>query len=760
MGKHVQAETAAALALRTEYSTPYSAVLRDDIVMGVPRYFLERWVPILGTSSATLVNTLRQLDYRCQGDSIIISGETLAQESGMSRRHLYKCLETPWINAFVRQESGEKHRSEDGTITQQANRYRVRMDDPLTPADADRLVEILSNLADDPLKAAQAALERHPQNLWAEDATNIPVSFTTPRALTAHDVLQRAFPTWQAQNQEDEQQFARISESLHRHLVLTRDDGRTRKIIVPQYFRKQWWTRLGHDLAWAYLWLRGEVYENDETGIRRDTCWIPALDVVLKIIGRTREWWRRNVENSSEKDGWNLTDFFTQIDSQKGRDQTHPQRVARQFRVSLEIPIAPEDRATYESLLNTWPVSGILPPASSATNKHTGLNKVHHKQTHWYQRGAPQTDTPASAGYATNEHTKNTEVRHIHTQGSAISVHRNTESEELLVLPEIILVPNSTQSATNKLELRNSLPESSAAAKTINSSKTPTASALSREPNSPVNLVEELAERLISAPDTPLYLCVDPMIWLTQVWPEPIQPHTPAWDRVMGGVLNARHLVALILAVWVDTSIKHPPRYLSWLVQRWESQPESPPVLHWETWLNLADLPVGQWLSEGRRIWIEIAPSERRELPFGLEILSMNGAKEHRSSDHTERLDYYGTEQTTSLYLREIISNDCENLSDGLNTCPNEDGLNVRYIWQATLGQLRLQLNSATYTNWVEGSRAVSFTDGLLTVEARNRTASDWLSTRLNHTIERTVSSLAGGPIQVVFQFPNHSSRL
>ena len=80
-------------------------------------------------------------------------------------------------------------------------------------------------------------------------------------------------------------------------MTLVRSDGRTSKIIVPQYFRRRWWKRLGHDLAWSYLWLRSRVYLDD--GTRRDTCWIPCLNSVLDIIGRNREWWRRNVETAS-----------------------------------------------------------------------------------------------------------------------------------------------------------------------------------------------------------------------------------------------------------------------------------------------------------------------------------------------------------------------------------------------------------------------------------------------------------------------------
>ncbi|NLF76194.1 MAG: hypothetical protein GX573_10885, partial [Chloroflexi bacterium] len=45
-----QAQASERLTLTPEYSTPYNAIIRDDVVMGVSRYFIERWLPVLGPS--------------------------------------------------------------------------------------------------------------------------------------------------------------------------------------------------------------------------------------------------------------------------------------------------------------------------------------------------------------------------------------------------------------------------------------------------------------------------------------------------------------------------------------------------------------------------------------------------------------------------------------------------------------------------------------------------------------------------------------
>jgi hypothetical protein len=729
----------AIFALKTEYSTPYGALLREDVVMGVSRYFLERWVPVLGTGPATVVNTLRQLDYRCHDDVITISGEALAREAAMSRRYLYTCLDTPWMSAFIRQESGQHKRDAAGKIIQQANRYVVRMDDPLNPADADHLLAVLNLLADTPLEAARRALTIEPRELWAPVPTQSPERFTEPRALTTRDVLMRAFPTWKPADDTQKQELSQAAEALQRHVTLTRDDGRTSKIIVPQYFRNRWWKRLGHDLAWAYLWLRGCVYDNPGEGIRRETCWIPSLNTLLAIIGRPREWWRRNVENAKpQPDNWQVTDFFEQINAQKGRDLAHPQWVARQFAVALTIPVAPEDRVRYETLLHAWaesaPIlaergetsaslpSDIPQKAGSATLRHTGESVVRHTETHRSKEGSPQMDTPVKAGSATNGHTGNGGVCHTETQASATSTHRNPESTIQALLKDPKHITTS----------KHPLPKNQATSETH---------ALGAAAAKKTSLIDQIGDQFDQDPAMSLYRCADPQSWLQETWPEPVRPHTPAWVLVTGGQVTPRDLVALILAIWADSSIKHPPRYLSWIIQRWQTQPDAPPVDHWEEWCALADLPIGEWLDKGRAMWIERAARDNRALPFGLDTLAAEG--------DTSKEFFPPVFAAEPAVLPPIESTPAETVANGLDERPGAGKLTIREIWLATLGQLRLQLNRSTYVNWVEGAKAVSYADGVLTVRARHIMARDWLAERLNYSIEETASALAHYPITI-----------
>jgi hypothetical protein len=207
------------------------------------------------------------------------------------------------------------------------------------------------------------------------------------------------------------------------------------------------------------------------------------------------------------------------------------------------------------------------------------------------------------------------------------------------------------------------------------------------------------------------------------------------------GQMAPRDLLALILAIWADASIQHPPRYLSWLVQRWQTLPEVPPVDRWDHWRALADMPLIGWMQKGRREWAELAPRDNRALPFGLDALVAEFKGEREINGEQPPPQVYEPEPPPpKSALPE---------PDGLDERPGGGTLTVRDIWRATLGQLSLQLNRSTYTNWVEGTKPVSYVDGVLTVRARHLMARHILAERLHQSIELTASSLARMPITI-----------
>jgi hypothetical protein len=255
-------------------------------------------------------------------------------------------------------------------------------------------------------------------------------------------------------------------------------------------------------------------------------------------------------------------------------------------------------------------------------------------------------------------------------------------------------------------------------------------------------LIDQIAEKLEKTPETPLYNCASVYAWMRDPWPDdPIRPYTPAWTLVVNGQVSPRDLVAAILAIWIEPSIKHPSRYLSWLLQRWSmADHKTEPFLHWERCRALAEMPIGKWFKEGYQEWLEIAPRNNRALPFGLDTLD-------------------GYDDEADAMLPESESEDEANLpppppppeneANGLDEHPGSSPFTIREIWFGAQGRLSAQFNGSTYDNWVAGSKLVSYTDGVITIRARHVMAHFWLSERLNPAIEEAVSAVARTPLKI-----------
>jgi chromosomal replication initiator protein len=82
--------------------------------------------------------------------------------------------------------------------------------------------------------------------------------------------------------------------------------------------------------------------------------------------------------------------------------------------------------------------------------------------------------------------------------------------------------------------------------------------------------------------------------------------------------------------------------------------------------------------------------------------------------------------------------------------------------WQATLGELQLQMTRATFDTWLRGSQVIGFEDNLFTVYVRHAYAVDWLQNRLLPVIQRTLQRRAGSEARVVFtaRAPEEEERL
>ena len=77
--------------------------------------------------------------------------------------------------------------------------------------------------------------------------------------------------------------------------------------------------------------------------------------------------------------------------------------------------------------------------------------------------------------------------------------------------------------------------------------------------------------------------------------------------------------------------------------------------------------------------------------------------------------------------------------------------MNPSQIWQATLGELQLQMTRATFETWVKETHLVSHEDGLFVIAVRSSFAKEWIENRLLGLIKRTLTRVAGRTADVRF---------
>ncbi len=77
--------------------------------------------------------------------------------------------------------------------------------------------------------------------------------------------------------------------------------------------------------------------------------------------------------------------------------------------------------------------------------------------------------------------------------------------------------------------------------------------------------------------------------------------------------------------------------------------------------------------------------------------------------------------------------------------------MNPQQAWQATLGQLQMEMSKAAFDTWVRSTELVSAGEETFTVGVQNAYARDWLDSRLSSTVSRLLSGLMNRPQKVEF---------
>ena len=73
-------------------------------------------------------------------------------------------------------------------------------------------------------------------------------------------------------------------------------------------------------------------------------------------------------------------------------------------------------------------------------------------------------------------------------------------------------------------------------------------------------------------------------------------------------------------------------------------------------------------------------------------------------------------------------------------------------LWQEALRHLSQQVSRANYDTWLDGTEGLRFLDGTLVIGTRSEFVTEWLQKRLRPLVLRTLTDLAGEPVDIAFE--------
>jgi chromosomal replication initiator protein len=86
--------------------------------------------------------------------------------------------------------------------------------------------------------------------------------------------------------------------------------------------------------------------------------------------------------------------------------------------------------------------------------------------------------------------------------------------------------------------------------------------------------------------------------------------------------------------------------------------------------------------------------------------------------------------------------------------------MNPEHAWQATLGELQLQMTRATFNTWLKDARFLGYEEdhGTFFVTVPSAYAKDWLENRLHTTVQRTLEGVMGKSVELRYVVWNDQS--
>ncbi|MEM8863883.1 MAG: hypothetical protein AAGD96_36705, partial [Chloroflexota bacterium] len=268
------------------YGQLYNDIVRPNQIWRSSRYFVRRWGPILEPSRFWAVVAARHLSYLSeeQNGNFKAWDNEIAGEANLSNSH-YRRLKSEMgeanspLSLFLKKGSLSYINKGDGRVRKGRTRYTVRLDDPLTPADA-RQVEL-------ELRAEGLNRSTKPEEI-AEILARCRMLEQTRFYAAENELTSTTFGSWQAiyvsdivsaitqKKLADYPAVAEQAEALHSYL--TGGD-----FIGRRYFRNSWLPVVGAGPAWLLTWLRSFCFLDETTGEIRNELAFSKIELAEKL---------------------------------------------------------------------------------------------------------------------------------------------------------------------------------------------------------------------------------------------------------------------------------------------------------------------------------------------------------------------------------------------------------------------------------------------------------------------------------------------
>ncbi len=364
----------AELKLLGYYSQIYNSIIQSGQVWRVSKYFLRRWGPYLGPTRFWTIVTARQLCYRNQHEDWFEGYDAaVAQEIQISRAH-YRRLKAEMddqnglLSSFISRQATTYH-VVNGKTRPKPTLYHVRLDDPLTPADAAYLAGWLrqrqvKRRTDDVVRLLHSAREISRQELL--DPHPAPIAWGGTVGLEPVTVLQVVRQVFGG-HIADQPEIIKASEALHAYL--TDND-----FVGKQYFRHRWLKHLKAGPAFLLIYLRSLCYYNEQSGELRNEIIVDRqqLAQTLAVKPNTISDWLKTLATIAPQQ--TLPPFLTL--QKKGR--TAENTYVFTYQVGMLDPLTPDDLPQYEAAVSAHDPSS--PQPITITNRGRSENERHKKE--------------------------------------------------------------------------------------------------------------------------------------------------------------------------------------------------------------------------------------------------------------------------------------------------------------------------------------------------------------------------------------------